>query len=548
MMNSFPFPPSGCGPQFDLGEHHYEVWISRQSLPVIGSDDTFVILTADQSAENLSWLQAAYPGWRIVSASPACLQGEFIRRFGTQMAEESAHQLARNTPALSASTVVTPGQCVAAAGVVALVVLSLTAWPLATCSALVALSSFAFVGGMLFRAFLAWAGGSDRGQTSSYEGGDEFLPVYTILVPMYHEAEVLPRLVRSLLLLDYPRDKLDIKLIVEADDFDTARVADAMVGRGPFEVIRVPAGTPRTKPRACNYAFKFARGECTVIFDAEDRPERDQLRKAVAMFRSCSRDVACLQARLSFYNAHENWLTRLFALDYALWFDILLPGLEKLRVPMPLGGTSNHFRTSVLRAFGAWDPFNVTEDADLGIRMAQLGKRVAMLDSTTFEEAPTALPAWLKQRSRWLKGYMQTWLVHMRNPRTLLARSGWRGFCAFQLFLGGSVVAALVNPFLWLVFLLASAWPLPIFAALPEQAIAYSLVGLVSGNAIMIWLTLIAPWRRGWKGFAPYGFTVTLYWALISLAAYRGLWQLARRPFHWDKTVHGVSRLSRVPR
>ena len=189
----------------------------------------------------------------------------------------------------------------------------------------------------------------------------------------------------------------------------------------------------------------------------------------------------------------------------------------------------------------------MTEDADLGIRIAQLGKRVAMLDSTTFEEAPVALYAWLKQRSRWLKGYMQTWLVHMRDPLALMRRTGWRGFCGFQLFLGGAVITALTNPLLWLMFLFSTALHPADFDMTSDRFVmAFAATGLVAGNALTTWLALIAPKRRGWKGFAPYGLTVTLYWALISLAAYRGLWQLATKPFHWDKTVHGQSRLGRA--
>jgi hypothetical protein len=307
--------------------------------------------------------------------------------------------------------------------------------------------------------------------------------------------------------------------------------------------VRVPPGKPRTKPRACNFAFAFARGDFTVIYDAEDRPEPDQLRRAVARFRSSARDIACLQARLNFYNADENWLTRLFALDYALWFDVLLPGLERLRVPMPLGGTSNHFRSSALREVGAWDPFNVTEDADIGIRLAQLGLRVAMLDSTTFEEAPTSLGPWLKQRSRWLKGYMQTWLVHMRAPVALRRRTGWRGLLSLQLFLGGSVVSALLNPLLWLIFILSI-----LRGSSPDHfATTVSAAGLLAGNAVLTWLAVSAPRRRGWQGLAPYGFTVIFYWALISLAAWRALWQLFRRPFYWEKTAHGLTRFEARP-
>jgi len=420
-------------------------------------------------------------------------------------------------------------------------------WPSSTCRALAFVASTAFFVGALFRCALAWIGGQLL--PLSVLGADDngTLPSYTILVPLYREANVLPRLAAALLALDYPLDKLDIKLIVESDDPETATIAERLAQDFGFHLVRVPEGAPRTKPRACNYAFALARGEFTVIYDAEDRPEPDQLRKAVARFRSGPREIACLQARLSFYNANENWLTRLFALDYALWFDVLLPALETLRVPMPLGGTSNHFRTSALRTVGAWDPYNVTEDADLGIRMAQSGMRVAMLDSTTFEEAPTTLAAWLKQRSRWLKGYMQTWLVHMRDPLALKRRTGWLGFLSLQFFLGGTVIAALVNPLLWLMFLWTArfGWSTDV-SATGRALMTITSFGLLSGNALLTWLAIIAPTRREWSGITPYAFAVTFYWALISLAAWRGLWQLATRPFYWEKTAHGLSRFEQI--
>lgn len=365
-------------------------------------------------------------------------------------------------------------------------------------------------------------------------------------ISLYREANVLPRLARELSHLDYP--KLDIKLIVEADDTETASVADRVAKTGPFEVLHVPTGWPRTKPRACNYALLFARGEFTVIYDAEDRPERDQLRKAVTKFRASPAHLACLQARLSFYNAEEGWLPRLFTLDYMIWFWSLLPGLDRIGVPMPLGGTSNHFRTDVLRELGGWDPYNVTEDADLGIRIAQLGKRVSMLDSTTFEEAPTTLSAWHKQRSRWLKGYMQTWLVHTRDPFALWKRIGPWGFLAFHLFVGGAILSALANPFLWLVFVLSLFlhWQLP-GGALGSSLMIASGGSVIGGNAILTALAVLGPLRRGRETLAPYGLTVTVYWLLISLAAFRALHQLVFNPHHWDKTAHGISRMSDPP-
>jgi len=448
--------------------------------------------------------------------------------------------LARAAPALSARQVMTRGQCVGFAIAVAAVAAWLCISPMTFAAALVVFMSLSFVVGALFRALLALFGARPAGQEDSPDT-DGMLPLYTILVPLYREAGMLPELVRSLLALDYPSDRLDIKLVVEADDTETVAQAEALAPQGPFEVIAVPPSLPRTKPKAANFALPFARGDLLVIYDAEDRPEPDQLRKAVARFRRLPRKTACLQARLRFYNANDNWLTRLFDLDYALWFNVLLPGLDRLGVPMPLGGTSNHFRISVLRAIGGWDPFNVTEDADIGIRLAELGYRVSMLDSTTFEEAPSELDAWLRQRSRWLKGYMQTWLVHGRG--SLIGRSGFGGFLALQLFIGGAVLSALVNPLLWTIFVLSNFYAIPMFAGFPEHGLVFvSGAGLIGANGLLTYLAMIGPRRRGGPALSPYGLTVTIYWALISVAAYRGLWQLVTKPFFWEKTPHGLNR------
>jgi cellulose synthase/poly-beta-1,6-N-acetylglucosamine synthase-like glycosyltransferase len=226
----------------------------------------------------------------------------------------------------------------------------------------------------------------------------------------------------------------------------------------------------------------------------------------------------------------------MFALDYALWFDFLLPGLDRMGIPMPLGGTSNHFRSSALKAIHGWDPFNVTEDADIGIRLARRGFRVRTLDSTTFEEATTGFGNWLRQRSRWQKGYIQTWLVHMRHPLHLMGNAGFRGFLGFQLFVGGTFVSSLLNPILWL-FALAG-----LCGAAPATHICIGC--LIAGNCFFVYLAMLGSCRRDWLQLAPYGLMAPLYWALISLAGYRGLWQLAGNPWHWEKTQHGLSRLA----
>ncbi|MHB8646316.1 MAG: GspE/PulE/PilB domain-containing protein, partial [Thermomicrobiales bacterium] len=255
---------------------------------------------------------------------------------------------------------------------------------------------------------------------------DEDLPSITVLIPLYREAAIVPVLLRAIANLDYPAIKLDVKILLEEEDEETAAAVRAARPPEHFKIIRVPDAKPKTKPKACNYGLIEATGELLVIYDAEDIPDRDQLKKCVVAFRNAPDDVACIQAKLNYFNGTENLLTSWFTLEYSQWFDIFLPGLGATRAPIPLGGTSNFFITERLIRAGAWDPYNVTEDADLGIRLFKMGYRTAILDSTTFEEANTRYGNWIRQRSRWIKGYMQTWLVHNRNPFRLWRELGTR--------------------------------------------------------------------------------------------------------------------------
>lgn len=375
---------------------------------------------------------------------------------------------------------------------------------------------------------------------------DAELPVYTLLVPLYDEVEVIPQLLAALTALDYPKTRLDVKLIVEADDTRTLHALLAARPPAMCEVLRVPPSLPRTKPKACNYALRFARGEFVTIYDAEDIPAPDQLRKAVAAFRSLPPEVICLQAKLNYYNRHENMLTRLFALEYSGLFDFMLPGLQVLGVPMPLGGTSNHLRLSKLRELGEWDPYNVTEDADLGIRLATEGHLTVMLDSLTEEEAPVQLSVWLKQRSRWIKGYMQTWRVAMRHAPELWRRSGGVGFTGFQLFVGASSLVYLMAPVLWA---LSALWLCGIGAESAPVlfAVQVTSVGVLSLGVVIQWgLAVLTLRRAGWYST---GMTLAValfpfYWLLHSLASFRALWQLLFAPHFWDKTPHGLTRFT----
>ena len=275
------------------------------------------------------------------------------------------------------------------------------------------------------------------------------LPVFTVLVPLYHEAAVVAELVAAIERLSYPRTKLDVRLLCEADDDETIDAIDALHLPPHFHLVVVPDGEPRTKPKACNYGLAQARGELTVIYDAEDRPDPDQLRRVVAAFVNGDEHIVCVQCKLNYYNQDQNLLTRWFTTEYSMWFDLFLPGLDSIDAPIPLGGTSNHFVTAQLRELGGWDPYNVTEDADLGIRLSRAGYSTTMIDSTTYEEANPLVTNWIRQRSRWVKGYIQTWLVHMRHPLELGRALGWRRFWSFQFVVGGTFIGFLLNPVYW---------------------------------------------------------------------------------------------------
>ncbi|WP_434449975.1 glycosyltransferase family 2 protein [Lentzea sp. E54] len=372
------------------------------------------------------------------------------------------------------------------------------------------------------------------------------LPPYTVLVPLHREQAVLPGLIATIRLLDYPDDRLQVLLLVEQDDTITRAALDVLELPSVCEVVVVPEGGPRTKPNACNVGLARATGELCVIYDAEDRPEPDQPRKAAAAFAGLPDRVVCVQAELSYWNPWTNWLTRNFAAEYALNFALVLRGLDRLGLAIPLGGTSNHFRVDALRALGGWDPHNVTEDADLGVRIARRGWDVRMVDSVTHEEANSHLGNWIRQRSRWIKGYLQTWLVHMRDPWRLLRDLGVRRFVGFQLTFGLSGFTALVNPLFWAMtcyYLVAG--PERIEPLFPSAVLYAGVASLLLGNLAVLYLFMAGCMERGLARAVPTMLTVPLYWALMSVAAYKAATQLLRpsKRHHWELTRHGLVEL-----
>ena len=372
---------------------------------------------------------------------------------------------------------------------------------------------------------------------------DALLPTYTVMVPAFREPEVIGQLVNNLLALDYPIDKVEIKLLLEADDDETVEAARALNLQPPFSIVLVPPREPRTKPKALNYALLDARGELITIYDAEDRPDPMQLRKVAATFALSGDDVACVQAELGYFNADENIITRWFATEYRMWFTQFLPSLAKVNAPIPLGGTSNHIRRDLLVAVGAWDPFNVTEDADLGIRLRRCGYRVAVLDSVTYEEANTDFINWIKQRSRWYKGYAQTWLVHMRRPLQLLREVGVGGFIRFNLFVGGTPLLAVMNPASWFLLLVwFTLEPQFIKAIMPAPVYYSGLIGWIVGNFVFYYLNLTVAYELKLSKIFRAAVLLPLYWVMMSLAAAKAFVQLIFTPSYWEKTQHGLSR------
>lgn len=374
------------------------------------------------------------------------------------------------------------------------------------------------------------------------EADDAALPVYSLMIPLYREAHVLASLANGLSMFDYPAAKLQVLLVLEQDDVETLNAAEKLDLPGNFEIVLVPSGGPRTKPKALDFALGLVRGEFVAVYDAEDMPEPDQARRALAVFRSASPKLACVQARLNVYNPDASWLTRQFTLEYSALFDAILPALQRLGLPVPLGGTSNHFRTELLRRIGAWDPYNVTEDADLGVRIARAGLTTATLGSTTWEEAPARLGNWMTQRTRWIKGWMQTYLVHTREPGRVLRELGLRAWVGLHVLMGGILLSVLVHPLCYL--LLAFETVNGRLFAEPESAVQYWLwwvavfnLGVGYASAMLVGALAVA--RRGRADLALHALLMPAYWLLISVAGYRALIQLVRAPYLWEKTEHG---------
>ena len=459
--------------------------------------------------------------------------------------------LAAKAPSVSVERLLTSGQRRVLLGLVGLLVACLVLSTVDTVRVIVGVVTLVYVVCIAYRGYLfVRSSRSDVLEIVTDDEAravpDESLPTYTILIPAYREPEVISHLLASIARMEYPVDRLEVLILAEADDLETIEaVRDKDPGR-QFTLVLVPAAEPRTKPKALNFGLTLATGELVAVYDVEDEPDPLQLRRAAVALGRLGEEVGCVQAKLSYSNPDQNLITRWFTIEYAMWFSFFLPGLASMRAPIPLGGTSNHFRRMALRSLGGWDPYNVTEDADLGIRMFREGYTVKVLESVTLEEANSDFVNWVKQRSRWYKGYLQTLFVHTRSPGELVREMGWKGSGHFLIFVGGTPLLAILNPVFWLM---TALWfighPTFIQEIFPAPVYYLSLTCWAFGNFMLAYLTLLSCriTRRGellWAAFA-----VPVYWVMMSLAAVKAFWQLAgRRPAFWEKTVHGLDRVS----
>lgn len=477
------------------------------------------------------------------------------RHFAASLRKANAASLARRLAGLdkaglarqTARTGSSRGQKLAAALCIGPGAYAATLAPFETFSLLALLAGpvFLAVAGLRLAAALE-PPAADLWQRFGWRIDEARLPIYTVAVPLLREEAVLPQLISALSALDYPAAKLEILLLVEAGDHGTRRALAACDLPPSFSVLVVPPGGPRTKPRALNLALAEARGALFAVYDAEDQPDPQQLRQAAARFLCAPATIACLQARLTIDNARDGLLPALFALEYAGLFEVLNPGLLRFHLPILLGGTSNHFRTEALRAVGGWDAWNVTEDADIGVRLVRAGHRIADLPSLTWEEAPLTLPAWLKQRSRWIKGHVQTLICHLRDPLALLREAGLAASATFLALALGSVVTALGYP----VFAVAAiiAWRsgalLVPDGPIDGWASAIALMVMLAGAVAILVPPALGVWRRREYRLLAFLPLLPLYYGLVSVAAWMALLEYTTRRHSWNKTAHGLARSS----
>ncbi len=481
---------------------------------------------------------------KICIVPPRAIRHGVVSRSAPLLLDQARSRLARRWPFASAHLELGRiTRAVFAIGLILMVSLAVIA-PLFMYPILVPFLAFILLMPAIFRLIAALSSLLAEADDFVMPVPDQDLPVYTILIPLRDEANMVPQLVGAMGRLNYPIEKLDIKFVVESRSQTTIDAVKNYLSDSRFELIIVPDQEPRTKPKALNYALPLARGSFIVVYDAEDIPEPNQLRDAVAHFYQ-QPGLDCLQAELVIDNCDENWLSALFSAEYGGLFGLILPALSRWKLPLPLGGTSNHFRLQSLLEVGGWDAFNVTEDADLGIRLSRLRYNTGTFTSRTYEEAPISLKDWLAQRTRWMKGWMQTFIVHNRHPIAFLRDIGWRNFLIFQAFVGGMIISAPLHSVFAVVLSVRIVFGVT-NGLVPNDIWSFIQLGiLVVGYSSAAIVSTLGLKRIGMSHLAPYLLLLPFYWVLNSIAAVIAIIELFTRPYYWAKTQHGLTRQAR---
>lgn len=355
-------------------------------------------------------------------------------------------------------------------------------------------------------------------------------PIYTIMIALYRESGVVQDLLLALSKIEWPKHCLDIIFLCEENDTPTIKALEANKNICDFRILVLPDGVPKTKPRALQIGLKFAKGQYITIYDAEDRPDPKQLLSAYNAFLNGDEKLAIVQAPLIINNHKESWIAGQFFLEYAMWFRVILPALVRFSDFLPLGGTSNHFKAEVLKEIGGWDAYNLTEDADLGVRLCRYGYKATLISEPTYEEAPPKITAWIKQRSRWIHGHMQTIGVHIRNPIKTFQEMGIRGSFAFIIgIMSGPLSASMRAPFVFLM----------LFAFFENELRNLSWTMAFIGIAAETTIALTAIRRDGRNKVLNIILSMPLYWLLQLPAFLRATHNIMFKPYVWDKTEHG---------
>lgn len=517
-------------------------YIKYSFVPWRKFDDITYIATTDVNDEFFKYLKDKYcDGFRIVISSREDIIRSIQNNFSHSALKAVKENLVLFNDKYSARKLLNVNQKAAIYAFISLSLFFACLLPMETLEVFLIIINVSLFVNILSKAYFFYYGIRSTEPKKSFNGdiNKSSLPIYTILLPLFKEDYAITRLLNSIKNLDYPKTKLDVILIVEQYDRKTLKFLKSQDLDSFYQIISVPKSHPQTKPKACSYALRFAKGKYLTIYDVEDIPDKDQLLKAVEMFRASPDNVVCLQSKLNYYNRTDNILSKLFSIEYSIWFDYLLKGLEKTDTPIPLGGTSNHFKLKVLRKLKGWDPYNVAEDADIGYSLAKAGYKTKILDSMTMEESPIRLKTWLYQRARWIKGHLQTYIVHLRTMPQLRKHCGINGVMGFHLFLFLPVMSY------FLQFMLCAIMLFPKVSSWHPYLSLMSMINYITWIVFSICLAGFIAIKSRWKKMFWSILLYPMYYLFHSIAFFMAVYQLFFNPHYWNKTPRKLEELMR---